>query len=340
MSALLVAAAVTADTILGEPRRAHPLVAFGRYARWLEARLHPGETAASGHARWRGVLALLLAVAPPTLLCVLLLALLSRWPLLAALVEIMVLYFTIGHRSLREHARAVSIALYRRDTAEARHRVSMIVSRDCTAMNETQIAAATIESVLENGSDAVFGSLFWFAVAGAPGALAYRLANTLDAMWGYRTPRLLHFGFAAAKFDDALNWIPARLTALSYALATLSLQALRCWRMQAPAWDSPNGGPVMAAGAGALGLQLGGAACYHGVLKQRPTLGEGRVPQGEDIDRALSLLLRALMIWLAALLLLSIVLTRYEAQAPATDRGPDAAMNPSAPGVDVGVTGA
>lgn len=312
MSALLITAAVAADAVLGEPRRGHPLVSFGRYANALETRLHPGASASPTLARWRGALALSLAVAPLTIACVALLALLARWPLLATWFEIAVLYFAIGHRSLREHAHAVWHALRRNDLADARHCVSMIVSRDCKKMNETQIAAATVESVLENGSDAVFGSLFWFAIAGAPGALAYRLTNTLDAMWGYRTPHFLHFGFAAAKFDDVLNWIPARLTALSYALAALSLRALRCWRTQAPAWDSPNGGPVMAAGAGALGLRLGGAASYHGQLKVRAVLGEGRAPRSVDIERALSLLLRALTIWLAVLLTIPITVMLVE----------------------------
>ncbi len=309
MSALLITAAVAADTILGEPRRGHPLVAFGRYAKALEARLHPGEAADRSRARQRGALALLLAVAPATLACALLLALTARWPLLSALIEITVLYFTIGHRSLRDHAREVWIALRRQDLPEARRRVGMIVSRDCSQLDETRVAAAAIESVLENGSDAVFGALFWFAVAGAPGALAYRLINTLDAMWGYRTPRHLHFGWAAAKLDDLVNWIPARLTALSYALAGHGADALHCWRTQAPAWDSPNGGPVMAAGAGALGLSLGGSARYHGQLKKRPSLGCGPAPVADDIRRALSLLLRALTIWLAALLVVSVVVT-------------------------------
>jgi adenosylcobinamide-phosphate synthase len=140
-------------------------------------------------------------------------------------------------------------------------------------------------------------------LAWAPGVVLYRLANTLDAMWGYRTPRYRDFGWAAARLDDVLNWIPARLTALSYVVVgTKPALAWRCWREQAPVWKSPNAGPVMAAGAGALGLALGGQARYHGEWVARPALGEGLAPRAEDIDRAVALVRRALWLWLGAIL--------------------------------------
>jgi adenosylcobinamide-phosphate synthase len=155
--------------------------------------------------------------------------------------------------------------------------------------------------VLENGSDAVFAALFWFVVAGAPGVVLYRLSNTLDAMWGYRNARFERFGWAAAKIDDLLNYLPARLVALTYALLGRTALALRCWRTQAPLWDSPNAGPVMAAGAGALAVSLGGAAQYHGELHQRPALGAGPAPQARDIERALNLVNGGVLLWLVLL---------------------------------------
>ncbi|WP_374512807.1 adenosylcobinamide-phosphate synthase CbiB [Niveibacterium sp.] len=294
VAAVLLALAL--DALLGEPRRWHPLVGFGRLAQALEAR----SNRRAGHpfTRLAGLGCWALLVLPPVALCAL--------PLPApidTLVGAMVLYFAIGARSLAEHARAVAAPLQRGDLAAARQALAMIVSRDTAALGESGVAAATCETVLENGNDAVFGALFWFVVAGAPGAMLFRLANTLDAMWGYRTPRLLHFGWAAARLDDLLNLVPARLTAFSYALAGQCANALHCWRSQAAQHDSPNAGPVMAAGAGALGLALGGPAVYHGVLEARPRLGRGRAATPADIGAALRLMQRALMLWLAAVTL-------------------------------------
>ena len=129
-----------------------------------------------------------------------------------------------------QHARAVSRALKKQDIVEAREKIAMIVSRNTSDSDEVAINKATIESVLENGSDAIFAAIFWFIVLGAPGVVLYRLVNTLDAMWGYRTKRFNHFGWAAARMDDVLNWIPARLTALSYAVAGSLGNALLCWQ--------------------------------------------------------------------------------------------------------------
>lgn len=285
--------ALLLDRLLGEPRRAHPLVGFGRLAHWLEARLYRD-------SRRRGALAVLLAVAPPVLLA----SLCGRagWPGWAA--GILILYLSLGLRSLGEHALPVARALEAGDLTAARTAVARMVSRDAALLDEPQVAAAATESVLENGNDAVFGALFWFAVAGPAGAVLYRLANTLDAMWGYRNARYEYFGWAAARLDDVLNYVPARLTALSYALAGQCRLALDCWRRQAPAWDSPNAGPVMAAGAGALGVRLGGAAPYEGQWHERPPLGAGEVPGPLQVRRALRLVQRAVLLWLAAVLLL------------------------------------
>ncbi len=299
--ALTMLAAVVLDGWLGEPRRLHPLVGFGRLASWLEARLNPPSAQPGMRQRLIGLLAVLALLTPTTLLA----GWLATLPVLGPLWAVIALYFAIGHRSLHDHARPVAVALLRGDMEGARNHAAMLVSRDKEALDP---ASATCESVLENGSDGVFGALFWFVIAGPAGAVLYRLANTLDAMWGYRSERFLHFGWAAARLDDLLGYLPARLTALTYAILGHTRQALACWRAQASAWKSPNAGPVMAAGAGALGIRLGGPARYHGQWQDRPPLGGGRRAKAGDIERALSLVRRGTLLWLLLILLGAVVL--------------------------------
>lgn len=295
---LMMLAAVRLDRLLGEPRRFHPLVGFGWLARRVEKTCYGRVEASSAARRRRGVAAVAVLLVPLTALA----AWLQQSAFFGALFSIVLLYFAIAPRSLGEHAGRVATAFSAGGLPAARQQVGMMVSRDTSQMDEEAVARAAVESVLENGNDAVFGALFWFVLLGAPGALLFRLANTLDAMWGYRNARYNHFGWAAARLDDALNYLPARLTALTYALLGKTRIALHCWRQQAPAWDSPNAGPVMAAGAGALDLRLGGAAVYHGTTEQRPALGAGAAPQAADIGRAVSLVQRGLWLWLGLLL--------------------------------------
>ncbi|WP_271411563.1 adenosylcobinamide-phosphate synthase CbiB [Pseudomonas sp. Q1-7] len=291
----LTLGAVALDALFGEPKGWHPLVAFGRLASRLEGRFNPGGRGWRSH----GVSAWVLAVLPLTLAA----WLLSELPYVGWLVGVVALYAAIGLRSLNEHAEPVADALRAGDLSEARRRVGYMVSRETRELDESAVARAATESVLENGSDAVFAALFWFAVAGAPGVVLYRLSNTLDAMWGYRNPRFERFGWAAARIDDLLNYIPARLVALTYAVLGRTGVALRCWCRQAPQWDSPNAGPVMAAGAGALGVALGGPAVYHGERHERPVLGEGPAARADDIGRAMDLVRQGVLLWLAALII-------------------------------------
>ena len=291
---LAALAAVILDRLLGEPRRFHPLVGFGTLAAAIEKRLNR-RSIANGLIGWA------LAVLPWVVLAF------ALRPLAPFAVDVALLYFALGAQSLGEHAEAVARPLAAGRLDEARQRVGWMVSRDTTQLDESGVAKAGMESVLENGNDAIFGALFWFALLGGPGALLFRLANTLDAMWGYRTERYNLYGRFAARFDDLLNWLPARLTALSYALLGRTGNALACWRAQAPGWDSPNAGPVMAAGAGSLGVQLGGAAIYHGQLEQRPLLGNGPAPVAGDLARAIVLIRRSLWLWLAAFFVLALL---------------------------------
>ncbi|HPP46801.1 MAG TPA: adenosylcobinamide-phosphate synthase CbiB [Accumulibacter sp.] len=286
-------AGVLLDQALGEARRWHPLVGFGRIAQALEQLFNRRQVA-------DGLWAWMLAVLPAVALAA---GVRLYFPLLT---DIVLLYFALGARSLRSHAEAIVQPLLAADLPEARRRVGYIVSRQTDRLDATGVARAGVESVLENGNDAIFGTLFWFAVLGGPGVLLFRLANTLDAMWGYRNARFANFGRVAARIDDVLNYLPARLTALTYALLGRLRPALSCWRRQAPAWDSPNAGPVMAAGAGSLGVLLGGPAIYQGQTEMRPLLGEGRPPEAADLQHALRLVRRGLWLWLTVLLLIGL----------------------------------
>lgn len=300
---IVILGALLLDQLLGEPRRWHPLNGFAQLAGVVEKRLYDTTCGAQGQRR-RGIAAVAISVLPLTALF----ALLSWLPAFGWLIDILVLYCAVGYKSLIEHAEAVMRPLQAQDLILARERVGYMVGRDTATMQETDISRAAIESVLENGNDAVFATLFWFLLGGAAGAVLYRLVNTLDALWGYRNERYADFGWAAARLDDVLNYIPARLAALTYAVAGGSLRALRCAWQQGRRWVSPNAGVVMASGAGALDVQLGGSASYQGVLHERIALGHDRAPVATDIQRAVGLLMRGVLLWLV-LIVVSVWIT-------------------------------
>lgn len=295
---LLAPIGIALDQWLGEPARLHPLVGFGRLAGRVEIWLYGQPALPDGARRRRGLASVVCLLLPAGLTALVI----ERLPVIGPCAAVLGLYLAVGARSLREHAEAVRDALAEQRLDAARDAVGRIVSRDVRHLDAEQIGTATVESVLENGCDAIFGAVFWFILAGLPGVVVYRLANTLDAMWGYRNARYHAFGWAAARLDDLLNWLPARLTALSYALCGDFSTARRAWRRQGSRWKSPNAGPVMAAGAGALRLRLGGPAMYHGQLTDRPDLGEGRPAKAGDITRAITLVQRALWLWLGVLI--------------------------------------
>ncbi|MEO5363116.1 MAG: adenosylcobinamide-phosphate synthase CbiB [Magnetococcus sp. DMHC-8] len=297
---LCVPSALVMDHLLGEVPRFHPLVGFGRWAMAMERWLYGAEGEAVIQGRMRGLLAVLLLLIPPLLLSVWLTAM-GGW--VGMVVQGVTLYLAVGGRALREHGLAVVQAMAEQGLPGARQKVGWLVSRETADLDEAGVARAAVESLLENGCDAIFGALFWFMLLGAPGAVLYRLANTLDAMWGYRNDRYRSFGWAAARLDDLLNLVPARLTAFTYVLVGHSRGAWRAWR-SCRIRKSPNATLVMAAGAGALGVRLGGEAVYHGQSIPAPLLGAGPTPTWQDIPRAAQLLRRGLLLWAAVALVL------------------------------------
>ncbi|MDX1820867.1 MAG: adenosylcobinamide-phosphate synthase CbiB [Paracoccaceae bacterium] len=276
--------AMLLDAWLGEPRWLwsrvpHPAVLMGRLIGWADARFNRGAA-----RRLKGV-AVMVGLG---------LGALALGGVLAALgpvVEVVVAAILIAQRSLVEHVLAVAEGL-RRSLAEGRGAVAMIVSRDTGAMDESAVARAAIESAAENMSDGVVAPLFWFAVAGLPGLLLYKITNTADSMIGYRTPRHEAFGWAAARFDDLLNLLPARGTAV---LIAVTQGVWRDWRgivADAGLHRSPNAGWPEAAMARALGIALSGPRAYDGRMQEFPFVhAAGRKPlMAQDIEAAVRVL--------------------------------------------------
>lgn len=295
VSAMTLVAALLLDRWVGEPKSWHPLIWFGRWVDYCRRCLQQPLYVDVVNQRIAGVVAWCAAVLPCVFALLILYWLLPDW--LDSLLSVVILYFSIGWQSLREHALAIATPLDQGNLEEARFAVSRIVSRDTANLTESEVAKAGIESVLENGSDAIFAPIFWFLIFGAPGALVYRLANTLDAMWGYKTRELLSFGWCAARIDDVLNYVPARLVVYTYGVCGNWSRALRCAAKPEVRWKSPNAGPVMAAGAGALGVQLGGEAPYFGKIETRPVLGEGDAPTPDHLQQAIRLVDKSVYLW-------------------------------------------
>ena len=298
---ITIFAAVLLDLYFGEPKNWHPLIAFGRLASFVE-KVCLKTQLSNFHQRIMGIGALLFII----IIFIVPLYYLQQWVWFNWIFSPIILYFCIATTSLKQHAMSVFLALEDNNLALARKKVAMIVSRDYTKMDALAVRRATLESVLENGADAVFAPLFWFAIGGSLGVILYRLSNTLDAMWGYKNPRYLYFGWAAARLDDVLNFIPARLTALSYIILGNTRLGWFCWVNQAKLLESPNGGVVMTAGAGSLNLKLGGTASYHGEDKEKPFFGGANLPSNNDIKRANQLINLSLILWLSLLAAISI----------------------------------
>jgi adenosylcobinamide-phosphate synthase len=206
----------------------------------------------------------------------------------------------LAQRSLHDHVRAVLVRLEAGDLAAARAEVAKIVGRDTDKLDEGEVAAAALESLAESFNDGVVAPAFWLALAGLPGLFAYKAVNTADSQIGHMEPRWRAFGWAAARTDDVMNLVPARLAGLLIAAA--GLKGFGVMRRDARRHASPNAGWPEAAMAGALHTKLGGSVSYDSILTERPSFGEGPAPTPADLRRGLSLYRRALAIlWLILL---------------------------------------
>ena len=285
--------AMLLDAALGEPRwlwsrLPHPAVLMGRLIGWCDARFNRGPS-----RRLAGVATMVALAAGAILLGLAITAIPGR------IADIVVLAILLAQRSLADHVAAVAEGL-RQSLAEGRRKVAMIVGRDTDGMDASAVARSAIESAAENLSDGVTAPVFWFIVGGVPGLLLYKITNTADSMIGYRTPRHEAFGWAAARFDDLLNLVPARLTAAMIWLVTGRQGASQIMR-EAPLHRSPNAGWPEAAMAQGLGIALSGPRSYDGEIKDYPFVnGSGRRNlTAEDIDAATHVLWQVWAVMLA-----------------------------------------
>ncbi|MFV1874236.1 adenosylcobinamide-phosphate synthase CbiB [Nioella sp.] len=302
MTAWLLLGAMALDAVMGEPRWLwsrvpHPAVLMGRIIGWCDARFNV-------FPQWHnGVLVVMALVAGAGLLGAVIEALPLGW--LWSLIGAAIL---LAQKSLVQHVQAVADGL-RYGVGEGRRAVAMIVGRDTSGMDEPAVARAAIESAAENFSDGIIAPAFWYLIGGLPGILIYKVVNTADSMIGYRTPRHEDFGWAAARLDDVLNWIPARITAGLIALAFWSARSLDVIRQDARLHRSPNAGWPEAAMAGVLDVALSGPRSYHGETRDYPWVnGSGNPDIGvAEVEAAISVLWR---VW-AAFAALTLVLALF-----------------------------
>ena len=292
--------ALLLDRMFGEPgtlwsRIPHPVVLMGKVIGRTDDRLNSGE-----HRKLKGGAAAAGFV---------ILALASGW-LISALpdfgvAEVLVAFSLLAHKSLMEHVGRVSEGL-EVSLEHARMQLAHIVGRDVDSLNRSGVARAAIESAAENFSDGVVAPVFWYCVLGLPGLLMYKFVNTADSMIGYRTERYREFGWAAARLDDILNYIPARLSGLLIALACLSGRAVRVMFRDAPLHRSPNAGWPEAALASVIDVALAGPRNYGGVSHDDPFINPhgSKNPGAADIDNALVVLNRCWLILFVILLVL------------------------------------
>jgi adenosylcobinamide-phosphate synthase len=272
------------DLLLGDPRcLPHPVRWIGRWITWCESLFYDADGTAF-YQRIAGIIFWLMVTvgtASTTLAGIKLLNFLH--PVAGTVLTVWISYAILATRSLHRESRAVVRAMDAGDLAGARKRLSWIVSRDTSQLNEKEILRAVIETVSENISDGIVAPLLFLSLGGPVGAMTYKAVNTMDSMVGYLNDRYRHFGWFAARVDDVVNYVPSRLSALLMVAAAAALRldwknGWRTARRDARKMKSPNAGYPEAAAAGALNIQLGGANVYFGQEVLKPTLGEASRP--------------------------------------------------------------
>jgi len=305
---LTAMAAFLMDTVIGDPRtKLHPVVLMGNLIGWLEQVLYEQEDS-DGRKFVKGALLVLLVL----LVCYAAAAglmhlsyYLPTWG--SALVGAFILSFTISPKSLARAGREIYLLLADGNLAEARKKVGWIVGRDTDELDEAEIARATVETIAENTVDGIIAPLFFFALGGVPLAVLYRAANTMDSMLGYKNEKYLYFGRAAARLDDVLGLLPARITGVLFVTSAALLgydahNAFRIMCRDAAKHPSPNGGYAEATVAGALHIRLGGYNSYFGKKHFRAYMGDAlAVTAPHHILRCIRMMYTATVLFLISL---------------------------------------
>ncbi|MGY9008204.1 MAG: adenosylcobinamide-phosphate synthase CbiB [Rhodobacterales bacterium] len=281
--------ALILDAFLGEPvwiwsKIPHPTVLMGKIIKWCELKYNNGINRKNKGILFIAFMVIFLAIFG---------YLIERLPF-SAIWKILIVAILLSHKSLTEHVTAVSLGL-QKNLSQGRTAVAMIVGRDTANLAETDIARSAIESAAENFSDGIIAPLFWFLIGGLPGILIYKFVNTSDSMIGYKNIQYNQFGWAAARLDDLLNWIPARLSGLLICIVHQNNSALNIMWRDAKLHRSPNAGWPESAMAGVLDVSISGPRSYEGVIKNYPFVNvDGKKKlTAVDIDNAVDVLWRS-----------------------------------------------
>lgn len=289
--------AVGLDRFLPERLRADPFVWYRAWAESIERRFN-------GRSRSHGIVAAVVALIPVVLLVLVLRYIFGElgWVLRFAF-DVIVLSWCLDLYRLADRAQEVSESLQAGDMPVANENLRLLAGGDADELTEASIARAAVETVLKQGNSVVIAPLFWFIVLGPVGAVLQRLTRVLDRLWGYRSERLAEFGWAAARLDDILGWIPARVTALSYAIMGSFEDALRCWRYQVGVWSDSNSGLLLASGFGAMQMQSCEGLSESDDQGTRVAM-TAVVPDAGHVHRVVALLRRVLLFWFAVAVLI------------------------------------
>jgi adenosylcobinamide-phosphate synthase len=287
---IIVLLAILLDHLIPDRQGIKPFVSYRDWAESIEERFNGGK-------RVHGIGAVILATLPIVAGVMLIHYILGEigWIFRVAF-DVLVLYLCLDVHRLSKTANAVSVALESSDFDEADEKLRELTGKGVPEKSEANIARASVVGVLKQGNSLIVSPVFWFILLGPVGAVLQRLSCVLDSLWGHRYERFADFGWAAARFDDLMGWVPARITALSYALMGSFEDALHCWRKRVGVWSDINSGPLLASGFGAMHMQIC-EATEEGEFEER-TSDLTVIPDAGHVQRAIALVWRVLLLWL------------------------------------------